>query len=98
MLVSVFRDQVLAINLLNQVLVVALLQSFVIIIIVRVLAKQTLPILLVHKLIVLEVSNRHLRQSVKLRAAVAVEHFTTTHTCDGCAWCVASEALVIFVQ
>ena len=66
MLMGVLGNQVLAIDLFDEVLVTALPQRLPVIIILQILAKQTLPILLIHELVILEVVLRHLGQRVKL--------------------------------
>ena len=80
-LVRVLRDEMLAINLLDQIVVVTLFHFSLIIIILRVLEKQALPILLVHELVVFKLYLGHLRQRVQLSATVAVEHLATTDAC-----------------
>jgi hypothetical protein len=66
MLMGVLGNQVLAIDLFDEVLVTALPQRLPVIIILQILAKQTLPILLIHELVILEVVLRHLGQRVEL--------------------------------
>lgn len=64
MLMGVLGNQVLAIDLFDEVLVTALPQRLPVIIILQILAKQTLPILLIHELVILEVVLRHLGQRI----------------------------------
>lgn len=64
MLMGVLGNQVLAIDLFDEVLVTALPQRLPVIIILQILAKQTLPILLIYELVILEVVLRHLGQRI----------------------------------